>query len=59
MAKSKMPYKAIEVVIYGILCIETQVLIKVDLSLENIKNEFDLSMYSVNEYEICKLKITI
>lgn len=59
MKKKKMPYVNRKIVIYGIFSLRKNKLIKVDLSRKNIENEFDLSMYSDDEYSICKLEVTI
>ena len=48
-----------KIVIYGIFSLRKNKLIKVDLSRKKIENEFDLSMYSDEQYRICKSEVTI
>lgn len=51
-----MPYKGGNITIYGIFHLPTSKLIKVDLNKNDIEFEFEMSMYSDEEY--CIVKIT-
>ena len=55
----KMPYHGDKVTIYGIFHLTTSKLIKVDLNEEDILFEYDMSMYSPEEYCIVKLYISL
>ena len=59
MKKKKVPCMNQKIVIYGIFSLRKNKLIKVDLSRKKIENEFDLSMYSDEQYCICKIEVTI
>jgi len=55
----KMPYHGEKVTIYGIFHLPTSKLIKVDLSEEDIFFEYDMSMYTPEEYCIVKLEVSL
>ena len=55
----KIPYNGDKVIIYGIFHLPTSKLIKVDLSEENICFEYDMSMYTTEEYCIVKLYVSL
>jgi len=46
-------------VIYGILHLTSNKLVKVDLDEKNIWFEFDMGMYNENEYKIIKIQISL
>ena len=47
------------VVIYGIVCLKTNKLLKVDLSKKEIWYEFNTSMYDETKYSVIKLQIKL
>ena len=56
----KIPYNGDKrITIYGIFHLPTQKLIKVDLNEEDIWFEYEMSMYSEEEYAILKLFILL
>ena len=56
---AKMPYTGDSVAIYGIFHLPSAKLIKVDLSEEEIFFEYDMSMYSPEEYCIVKMYVSL
>lgn len=54
----KLPYIGDKVTIYGIFHLPTSKLIKVDLSEEEIFFEYDMSMYTSEEYCIVKMYVS-
>ena len=54
----KMPFYDGKVIIYGILHLSTHKLVKVDLNEDNIWFEYDMSMYSSDEYAVVKLHVS-
>lgn len=54
-----MPYHGDKVTIYGIFHLSTSKLIKVDLNEEDLLFEYDMSMYTPEEYCIVKLYISL
>lgn len=57
--KPKVSLKTKKLKIYGILCIKTKSLVKVELNEDDIWFEFDTNMYSDNEYKVVILQISI
>lgn len=55
----KMPYNGGKVAIYGIFHLPTSKLIKVDLNEQEIFFEYDMSMYSPEEYCIVKMYVSL
>ena len=55
---SKVP-SIVSVTIYGIFSLKDNVLIKVDLSEDNIWFEFDTNMYDDELYKVVKLQMHI
>lgn len=59
-ATNKLPSNDKDVVlIYGIICLKTNKLLKVDLSEKEIWYEFNTSMYDESKYSVIKLEIKL
>ena len=57
---NKLPSNKNEfVLIYGIICLKTKKLLKVDLSEKEIWYEFSTSMYDESKYSVIKLQIKL
>ena len=54
----KIPNDSKNITIFGIFCIRTSTLIKVDLIEDNIWFEFDMNMYDESEYSVIKLEVS-
>jgi hypothetical protein len=56
--ENKLPCDDIEFyVIYGIICLKTKKLLKVDLSNKEIWYEFNTGMYDETKYSVIELRI--
>ena len=57
--KKKIPYDDTQTVIYGILHLTTNKLVKVDLDQKAIWFEYDMSMYDESQYKIVQFNILL
>jgi hypothetical protein len=54
----EIPTDSKQITIFGIFCIRTSTLIKVDLIEDNIWFEYDTHMYDESEYSVIKLEVS-